>query len=642
MNALAASVKQWIARSVLVLKGLSAASVLGWAVPLALFWILLNLRLPYSISRPLSTYSSVLFLFVLGGYYLVFRPRSAIGILAGLALTMLLVGLSVSFLWTSAYTDNGIIGGLLPHKDAKNYYFGALQLLDGLPIRAGIHAVRRPLFSGLLATLLLLTGGNLKLVTAVLAQLAAFGLFASAHTIRNSFGPAAAALYASLMLFHIQPKLGYNLSELPGFTLGCLAFSILWIAASRRNWTLISLGLATLMTAITTRAGAFLVFPAIAVWCGWIFRGARRYSATAAVISAGGIALLYLLVNQTLSRLLNVDLTDQWGSFAYAIYGQVHGGTGWHSAIDDLQTTQASVVVTAAWQYFLADPRSLLIGVARSYRDFFLPGDLMIFPFGSVHEPPWPSYLLWAGTMLLLLRGLIGSLRGYRLARASLLLACFAGIMLSIPFLPPVDGGARFHASSVAFLFALTAAGLARAGAWLEPSPEARPLTHSGLSLAAGSAVILLMMATIAPIAIYRLTPPQTAVPPVCPADQESFVVRTQPDSYVDVLPGATNGCGVVPRICLADFDKNATDKANDDVVQAMLEAAKASPGGIRIIPAMNLLDHRFSYFISPIRGMPAAPSGQQVSGCAALIETRNSRLYQIESQSPPAAGTDQ
>ena len=638
---MAVSVRQWMARSLLVLKGPTVGSVLCWIVPVAVYWILLSLSLPYSVSRPLSTYSSLLFLLVLGGYYLAFRPRPAIGILAGLTLTMLLVGLSVSYLWTSAYTDNGIVGGLLPYKDAKNYYFGALQLLEGLPIRSGINAVRRPLFPGLLASLLLLTGGNLKIAAAAVAQLAAFGLFASARSLRDSFGPAAAALYASLMFFYIQSKLGYIVSELPGFTLGCLAFSILWVAASRRSHILVGLGLATLLGAISTRAGAYLVLPAIAVWCGWIFRGADRYSARAAVISAASIALLYLLMNPVFSRLLNVDLSDQWGNFAYAIYGQVHGGSGWHSGIDDLQTTDGAVIAAAAWQYFLTNPRSLLIGVAKSYRDFFLPGDLMIFPFGSVHEPPWPSYLLWAGCMLLLLRGLIGSVRAYRLARASLLLVCFAGIMLSIPFLPPVDGGPRFHASTVAFLFALTAAGLARAGARLESSLEATPLTRSGPAPAAGIAVILLLLAGVAPVAIYRFAAVQTAAPPVCSAGQESFVLRTQPESYVDILPGATNGCGLVPRICLADFDKNATDKANDDVVQAMLAAAKASPGGVRIIPAMNLLDHRFSYFISPIRGIPPAPTGQPVSGCAALIETKNSRLYQIESQGPPAAGTD-
>lgn len=38
-----------------------------------------------------------------------------------------------------------------------------------------------------------------------------------------------------------------------------------------------------------------------------------------------------------------------------------------------------------------------------------------------------------------------------------MLLACFLGILASIPFLPPVDGGNRFYPGSAPYLFALMA-----------------------------------------------------------------------------------------------------------------------------------------------------------------------------------------
>jgi hypothetical protein len=37
---------------------------------------------------------------------------------------------------------------------------------------------------------------------------------------------------AALLFFHIEPKLGYNLSELAGFTLGCRSFCMLWESAA--------------------------------------------------------------------------------------------------------------------------------------------------------------------------------------------------------------------------------------------------------------------------------------------------------------------------------------------------------------------------------------------------------------------------
>jgi hypothetical protein len=606
-------------------------SALCWILPLLLYWLVLALRLPYPISRQLSNYSSLLFMAALAAFYLAFRPRPRVSLLAALALTMLLAGLSVSSLWTSGQSDTGIIGGLLPYKDSKNYYFGALQILNGLPLQAGVNAVRRPMFPGLLSTALLLTGGDLKIATAILAQLAAFGLFLTARTMRHSLGPAAAAMMAALLFFHIEPKLGYNLSELAGFTLGCLAFCMLWEAAANRSWMLAALGLITLVAAVTARAGAFVVFPALTLWCGWLFRGQRRFSLKAAALVAAGIAAVYLLVHPLYSRLLRVDLTDQWDNFVHAMYGQVHGGTGWHKAIEDLGTTDTTVALHATWEYFRAHPSMLLVGVGKSYRDFFLPSEVMIFPVGSPRESAWVNYTLWAALMVLLLRGLLMAIRGRRLGRLSMLLAAFAGILLSVPFLPPMDGGARFYASTMAFFFALPAIAVAGRQAFIDTELEGDSPSRSSPSLAASSAVALLACILVVPVLISRLTLPLAPAAPSCPAGQQPFVIRALPQSHIDLVPGtAKDACGQVPLVCLADFDLNATQKINDDLMQAVLALAHTSPGGIRITPAMNLLDARFGYFIETMPAADTLPAGQLESGCAALIETRNSRLYEI------------
>ena len=65
---------------------------------------------------------------------------------------MLLLALTLSFLWTSGFSDNFVIGGLLPYKDAKNYFLGANLLLNGCLIRNAGQALGRPLFSGFLSS----------------------------------------------------------------------------------------------------------------------------------------------------------------------------------------------------------------------------------------------------------------------------------------------------------------------------------------------------------------------------------------------------------------------------------------------------------------------------------------------------------
>jgi hypothetical protein len=614
--------------------------IFSWTLPLVLFWILVSLRIPYSVSRILSTYSAGLFLVILACYCLAFRSSGPRLTLIALTLTMLLFALTVSFGWNSGYTDTGMIGGLLPYKDAKNYYFGASQILNGLPIHAGIQAVRRPQFPGLMAALLWLAGGNLKIVLALLAQLTAVSLYFSARVVRDSFGPWAAGLFAAWMYFYIQPRIGYSVSEVGGFLLGCWAFSILWAAAGRGKWAGLTLGLATLMAAISARAGAYLIFPALIVWAGWAFRGARRFSTRAASMLTGIVVVLYALENQVFSALLDVDLTDQWGSFAYAMYGQVHGGTGWHSAIDALQSRQGSVVMASALHFFLTHPLSFFIAVAKSYRDFFLPGPFTIFSYGVEGEPVWLTYALWAATMGLLILGLIRSFANRRSNLPSLALACFVGICLSIPFLPPIDSGARFHAGSMAFFFIVPAAALSRSKDWLGVQADSEEGRRRGILLPSASAAALLILMLIAPVLIYRLSPRPSPAAPVCASSLNPFVLKAFPQAYVDVVPAASSRCGLAPEVCLADLDAHATDKNNDDFVQALLLLARNSPSGIRIIPTINLLDASFHYFVSPTaHGLPV-PAGQLASGCASEIVTLNGSLYQVESVStgPDAA----
>ncbi|HSR20256.1 MAG TPA: hypothetical protein VLL49_05015 [Anaerolineales bacterium] len=610
-------------------------SGLGVGLALLLFWILLGMRIPYSISGPLSSYSTLLFLAVFACYAAIFGRKGPWATMAGLGLTMLLFAFTISFQSTSGYTDTGMIGGLVPYKDAKNYYHGALQILNGLPLRFGIQAVRRPLFPGLLAALLSLSDGNLRLALALLAQVGGVSLYVAARAFGKSFGPLPAGLFTALLYFYIQPKIGYSVSELPGFMLGCWAFCILWAAAVRRTWLGLMLGLATLMVAVSIRAGAFLIFPALAVWMGWILRRGRGFSVRTAVAASGLTALLYLLVNQGFSRLLDIDLTNQWGSFAYAVYGQVQGGTGWHSAIDDLQTTEGSVVLAAALQDFLANPLLLAVATVKSYGDFFLPGNFMIFPFGSVHEPGWLLWPLWAATVTLLVLGLVGLWRNRQLAHASMIGACFVGTLLSIPLLPPVDSGARFHASTIPFLFAIPAAALAGSKAWERSNPNQSPSAPDDGSLAMASATMVLIFTLIVPIIVYKSGAVQKPERPVCAAELRPFGIQTSPGSYVDLVPTPRADCGRPPHICLADFEQHATDKRTDDLVQALIAEVSASAEGVRITPAMDLLSGQFAYYLTPLASKPGLPRGQLALGCASLIPTRNSRLLRVESLGP-------
>jgi hypothetical protein len=612
-------------RAALDIRRIHAGSIAAWLIPAILFWLVLAFEIPYSFSQYFHHFVPLVFLGVLILFYGSFRLNGDLSVLAALGLTMLLFALSLSYLWTSGFSDNFLIGGLLPYKDAKNYYIGANLLLHGLPIRVAGQALGRPLFPGFLSSLLLLTGQNLKVALAVLVQLAGIGLYLSARQVRHVLGALAGTLYIAFMVFYFQGFAGYAMSESLGFIGGCLGFAHLWHVAEKRKWFDLMIGLSLLMVAVSARAGAFLIFPLLALWAGWIFRGAKRYSLSSFFIVLAVAVAGYFVVNPLYARLLGVPEGSSFGNFAYTIYGQVRGGIGWHSAIAELGTRNPLRVYQAAWDVFLANPFGMLQGVNKAYADFFLPGLGSIFIFGE----DVPGLILWVLTITVLLRGLYLLVFKLRSESSTLLLAGFVGIFLSIPFLPPIDGGNRFYASTMPFFFALLAVGAGRF------TPDETPATSKIelFSLRFASVALLALTVLLPPVTLRASSRPVLNAP-VCPPEQRPFVVKLNRGSYIELVKDEHASCGLIPETCLDDFRKHNTEIGIDDFYQGLDTIASSSPSGLRIIPTINLLDGYFQYFVLADGQVPAVPSQGLFSGCAARVQTENQRIFLIESLS--------
>jgi hypothetical protein len=612
------------------LRNLKFWGLISIGLPLLVFWVVLLINIPYSVTFHFNTYSLGLFVIVLLLYYFSLRLRGSAEVFAGLCLTMLLFALALSYKWTSGFSDNFMIGGLLPYKDAKNYYLGANLLLQGLPLEKAGQATERPLFPGFLSSLLLLTGHNLKIALAIIVQLAGIGLYLSARQVSHALGAWSASLYITLMYFYIQPLTGYTLSEVPGFMLGCFAFLLLWRTTNKPDWFDLILGLITLLVAVSMRAGAFLIFPLLTLWVGWRFRGEKRFSVRAAAVTFIIIVVGYFLVNSIYDQTLGIPPGAAFGNFSYAIYGQVRGGTGWHSAIEELGTRDPSTVYRAALQFFLKHPLSLFIGFAKAYRDFFLPGDPGIFPFGDFGWQNWPNLVLWMGMLLLLIWGSLKLLKDLRSNLASMLVWGFWGVLISIPFLPPIDGGARFYASTMPFFFIIPAVGLSyltkqfAQQSTLTRDRYAEPIPSRSIS------ILLLALTLLAPIATFALGQKPAYTVPACPTQQKPFVVQAYPDSYIDLVKQGTSQCGSVPAVCFDDFEENNTEKSRDDYYQHTLLFVERAEGTVRIVPAIDLVQEKFHYFYFPQENVGHSSFGL-VSGCAIEVETKNQRIYQVE-----------
>src|SRR5258706_3475175 len=474
-------------------------------MPVLIFILTLAVKIPYSFSQVFLGYSVVLFLALLLIYYLVFCLPGKWGWLAGFILTMLLFGLTLSYYWTFGFSNNKVMAGFLPYKDGESYYGGAEMLLNALPIpAAGLQADGRPLFPGLLATLLFLTQHNLQRSLAILVGMVGVFCYLSARQVFNSWGTLPAALYILLLYFYIQPLISTTLSELPGLAFGCLGFILLWRAARALNVRDLVFGLVMLMLGISIRAGAFFIFPMLICWAGWVFRGETRFSYRVSAIALITVLGAFLVFNILYPRLVVEAGSATLCHLAYAFYGQVLGGAGWHRAITDLETRDALVVYQAAFDFFLKHPLSLFIGIAKSYRDFFVPNSTGIFSFVSLEGMTGQDILFWILGLGLLIGGIVRSCREIGSALPALLFAAFLGVFLSIPFLPPVDGGHRFYAGTMPFFFALLAYAVDRV---LKNSKMSVKADLPGTPLQVVSVLVFVLVLPL-PVLIQRLSIP--------------------------------------------------------------------------------------------------------------------------------------
>jgi hypothetical protein len=619
-------------KTVLDAKRMNANSAVAWFVPALLFWLVLAIETPYSFTQYFHRYNLVVFLGVFLLFYLSFRLRGNQSVLTVLGLIMLLFALTLTYLWTSGFSDNFLISGLLPYKDAKNYYLGANLLMNGFPIRVAGQALGRPLFPGFLSSLLLLTGQNLKVVLAIMTQLAGIGLYLSARPIRQAMGAPAGALYVTFMYFYFQIVAGYAMSEALGFIGGCFGFAFLWYAAQHRKWLDLMLGLGLLLVAVSARAGAFFIFPLLAIWAGWAFRGTKRFSMFPVVVVLAVLAAGYFIVNTVYPRLLGVPEGSSFSNFAYTLYGQVRGGAGWHSAIDELGTRNPSQVYQAAWDVFLAHPSGFARGVAKAYADFFLSGGSSIFVFGTSGRFYTLDLILWCLTIIILLRGTYLLIFKHRSTISILLLAGFIGILLSIPFLPPVDGGMRFYASTMPFFFVLLAVGVTNR--FVDQDQEPAPAKNELFFLRFGSVILLTLIVLLPPVTLRASTRP-ALTEPACFPDQRPFVIDIHSGSYIDLVQNGNVPCGLAPEICYDDFLKHNTQIGIDDFYQELVSLATASQTNMRIIPTINLLDGNFQYFVTTDSQVLGNSSQKYLSGCATRIQTENQRIFLVESISP-------
>ena len=309
------------------------------------------------------------------------RSRAGAGLVLVTALglsTILLAGI-----WATGVSSGTYIGGLVPFSDARNYLHCGRLVAEGTTFEDSVFCSRRPLFSTLLAGLLMATGQNLRLINVILVIVTTIACFVASLQVQRQHGPLASTVFLLILSLFYRRFVGTLLSEHLGLTLGALGFALLLSGADLKRPSLFLLGCLATALALSARAGPFFVLPLLALWGARYF---RRESFLSLRVLAGAAVTMALGVGSSVGLSAALGRADgAFSNFSYVLYGLVAGG-GWQRALQDHPEVLAldrgehpAKIYALALELLRGDPWSLGTGAWRAWRAF-----LGWYPFSFV------------------------------------------------------------------------------------------------------------------------------------------------------------------------------------------------------------------------------------------------------------------
>lgn len=485
-----------------------------------------------------------------------------------LAATMTAFTLPLWRAWETATSGHNLMLGLLPFVDANGYYADALRLLSGNLFSA--PGVYRPLFTTFLAVFLKVLDGNLQVAAVLFAVFTALGIFSLAMEARRTYGvwPAVALIY--FVQFFYRQYVGAPMTEQLGVPLGAFGLTALIQATQKRNRWLYICALFLLSLGLTVRAGAYFALPALLLYGLYLFKENRK-----TFFISGALFALAILIPIGMDALVRGWVVTPGavtsGNFALTLYGQAMGGKGWRSIFVDhpqLYSVPMFELGAPAYKYAFeairSNPLGLVQGSLKALVNFFSPAYL----FNVIQiRNQMVTLVLQIIAFVFFLVGLWVVWRKRKDSLYALLLILLAGIIISVPFLPPFDGGAwwggiRVHGATLGVHLIVTGIGLS---ALLQKIPlpmlQLRNKTpDDGGNLFWMLGFALAIFTIIGALVIRPTGQPADLKPIACAAGEDVAYFRLSPGSYLRIERDDSGLETYVPVVLMKHVDRNMRD----------------------------------------------------------------------------------
>jgi hypothetical protein len=507
---------------------------------LGLYLLLFRLPLPPQIQKRGILLDDVLILALVTLISFSFLWQSRFSKMAGLFFTLTIFTLPLLRIWQNAESNYNLVLGLLPWSDANGYYSDAVNLLNGHLF--GSFSGRRPLFAGFLSTLLAFNDLNLQIVIILMTMVTAVSIFLLALTLSQSFHPIASFPVLILSQIYYRQIVGTTVTEQLGLPLGAIALGVLIsFAYTQKPWRF-ALGIFLLTFALLARAGAFFIIPILALTGLWIFAKKGAANRKTIMLMTAAVVLPFL-ANAALQKLITVPGTEPTGNFSEVVYSQAKGGLGWQQArldhpelagLDEKNSSRA--IYLLAFHSILENPRLLIRGLIKSFRDYFFPSQFAAFGFLNLQNS-LPDLYLQIICLILTIGGMVicwirRSEPNYAIVGAGLV-----GILISVPFVPPSFAlWMRPYAATLPFTFTLVALAPIELVKFIRRNNKSQVETPQENNLLMdGLGILLVTCAFFGPLAIRATIQPQNKAHP-CPTDELPAQFKIMPGTYLTLV----------------------------------------------------------------------------------------------------------
>jgi hypothetical protein len=234
------------------------------------------------------------------------------------------------------------------------------------------------------------------------------------------------------------------------------------------------------------------------------------------------------------------------------MYGMATGYRSHYALAQDYPGIDPSKGIPIALEIIRDDPSTLLYAVVRAYRDYLQP--TLFFSFLYLARPQLP--LIASILSVFLAVGMARLIGARQTTLARMLFAVILGILLSIPFVPPIDDGIRAMITTVPFwalMVGLSVADMRVAGsvsedAWKVELPAISPLLVFSF--------LMVLTVTLGWLFVRGSARP-TVEKVDCDAGEVPVALIASPGSYINVVRNSARPASWLPDIRREDLRAN-------------------------------------------------------------------------------------